>query len=59
MPLPLTALDRLAENLVPKSFEPGEVVMRKGEPGDHYLLIAEGEVEVSDDDRILRRLQAR
>ena len=54
VPLPLTALDRLAENFVPKSFEPGELVMRKGEPGDHYLLIAAGEVEVSDDDRILR-----
>ncbi len=54
VPLPLTALDRLAESLVPMSFEPGEVVMRKGERGDHYLLIAEGEVEVSDDQRILR-----
>ena len=28
--------------------------MRKGEPGDHYLLIAEGEFEVSDGDRLLR-----
>ena len=54
MPLPLTALDRLAESLVPMSFDPGEVVMRKGEPGDHYLLIADGEVEVSDDERLLR-----
>jgi Cyclic nucleotide-binding domain/Major Facilitator Superfamily len=53
-PLPLTALDRLAEQLVPRSFEPGEVVMRKGEPGDHYLLIEGGEVEVSDDGRVLR-----
>ncbi len=48
-PLPLTALDRLAESLVPVSFAPGDVVMRKGDPGDHYLLIAEGEVDVSDD----------
>ena len=48
-PLPLTALDRLAESLVPVSFGPGDVVMRKGDPGDHYLLIAEGEVEITDD----------
>jgi cyclic nucleotide-binding protein/MFS transporter len=53
-PLPLTALDRLAENLTFVSFEPGDVVMRKGEPGDHYVLIADGEVEVSDDGRLLR-----
>jgi hypothetical protein len=53
-PLPLTALDRLVESLVPKSFEPGDVVMRKGEPGDHYLLIAEGELEVSDEGQVLR-----
>jgi MFS family permease len=53
-PLPLTALDRLAERLVPLTFEPGEVAMRKGDPGDHYLLIAEGEFEVSDDERLLR-----
>jgi MFS family permease len=53
-PLPLTALDRLAERLVPRSFEPGEVVMEKGEQGDHYLLVAEGEVEVSDDGHVLR-----
>ena len=54
VPLPLTALDRLAESLVLVSFEPGATVMRKGEPGDHYLLIAEGIVEVSDDGRTLR-----
>jgi MFS family permease len=53
-PLPLTALDRLAEQLVPLSFEPGDVLMRKGEPGKHYLLIADGEVEVSDDGHVLR-----
>jgi MFS family permease len=53
-PLPLTALDRLAENLVRVSFDPGQVVMRKGEPGDRYLLIGAGEVEVRDDELLLR-----
>jgi len=54
-PLPLTALDRLVESLIPLEYAPGDVVMRKGEPGEHYLLIAEGEVEVSDDENVLRR----
>ena len=53
-PLPLTALDQLAESLVPVSFEAGDIVMRKGEPGDSYLLIADGIVDVSDDGRQLR-----
>ena len=53
-PLPLTALDRLAESLSPVAFAQGDVVMRKGEPGDAYLLIADGEVDVTDDERRLR-----
>jgi MFS family permease len=53
-PLPLTALDRLAENLAPVAFAQGDLIMRKGDPGDHYLLIADGEVDVSDDGRALR-----
>ena len=50
-PLPLTALDRLAESLSPQSFAPGDLVMREGDPGDHYFLIADGEVDVSADGR--------
>jgi MFS family permease len=53
-PLPLTALDRLAESMVPVSFEPDEVLMRKGEPGERYVLIASGTVDVCDDDLTLR-----
>jgi MFS family permease len=52
-PLPLTALDRLAERMVPVSFAKGEVLMREGEPGEHYLLISSGSVEVSSDARVL------
>jgi MFS family permease len=49
-PLPLTALDRLAESMLPVSFEPDEVLMRQGEPGERYVLIASGEVDVCDDE---------
>ena len=52
-PLPLTALDRLAEGMSLCSFAPGEVVMRKGDSGEHYILIADGEVDVSDDGKAL------
>lgn len=53
-PLPLTALDRLAESLTPVGFAPGDLVMREGDPGDSYLLIAEGEVDVTRAGRHLR-----
>jgi MFS family permease len=52
-PLPLTALDRLAESLVAVSFDPGEALMRADEPGEEYVLIEDGEVEVSADGRSL------
>lgn len=52
-PLPLTALDRLAESLVPVSYGESEVVMREGDPGDGYVLIEHGEVDVSADGRSL------
>ena len=48
-PLPLTALDRLAESLVPVSFAPGDALMREGEPGEEYLLIEQGHVDVRVD----------
>jgi hypothetical protein len=49
-PLPLTALDRLAESMAPVSFEPHEVLMRQGELGERYVLIASGNVDVCDDE---------
>jgi hypothetical protein len=57
-PLPLTALDRLAESLTPVSYLPGDVVMREGDIGDHYLLIADGEVDVAASGRHLRTCRA-
>jgi hypothetical protein len=49
-PLPLTALDRLAERMSPVSFEAGDVLMRQGELGERYVLIADGTVDVCDDE---------
>ena len=53
-PLNLSALERLASALTPVSFEPGDVLMREGEPGDRYVVIESGEVEVSQGGRQLR-----
>ena len=52
-PLPLTALDQLAETMTPVRYAEGEALMRKGESGDEYVLIAVGEVLVSDDGALL------
>jgi hypothetical protein len=54
-PLPLTALDLLAERMAPVSYAAGEALMRQGERGEEYVLLASGEVEVSQDDRVLGR----
>jgi MFS family permease len=53
-PLPLTALERLAGAAVPVEFAPGQVLMAEGEPGDHYIIIETGDVEVTDAGRYLR-----
>ena len=53
--MPLTALDRVAESLAAVSYESGDVVMRESERGDTYVLIEDGEVDVSTGGRFLGR----
>jgi len=53
-PLPLTALERLCEGIAPVAFAEGDLLMRQGEPGDRYLVVARGEVAVLDGERTLR-----
>jgi len=50
-PLPLTAIDRLAAAARPVTFEPGDVLMRQGEPGDTYIAIESGTVAIDIDGR--------
>ncbi|MGH2383221.1 MAG: MFS transporter [Candidatus Limnocylindria bacterium] len=45
-PLPLTVLEQLAGGMVPARFSPGESIVREGEAGDDYFLIASGVAEV-------------
>ncbi len=54
--LPMTAIERLATGLEPRSFAAGEVVMREGDPGEEFLVVEAGEIEVSVAGRAVQRL---
>jgi MFS family permease len=45
-PLPVHVLEELASALVPLAVEPGDVVIRTGDPGDRFYLVAEGLLDV-------------
>src|SRR6185437_511132 len=45
--LPLTAVERLAAGMTPLAASRGQVLVREGEPGDTYVIVASGEVEVT------------
>ena len=46
-PLPLAVTELLAAEIEPRQFPAGAVVMREGEAGDHFYLIADGSAAVS------------
>lgn len=46
-PLPLAVTGLLAAETEPRQFPAGTVVIREGEPGDHFYLIIEGSATVS------------
>jgi MFS family permease len=52
-PLPLTAIDRLADAARPVTFQPGEVIMRQGDVGDRYVAITGGTVAIEIDGRFV------
>lgn len=54
--LPLTGIERLVSGGVPVAYGAGDVLMRKGDPGDAFLVIDTGEVAVTDGDRRLATL---
>lgn len=56
-PLPGGSLEHLAARLVPLRVEPGTVIVREGDPGDRFYIVAEGEVEVSQDGTPVSRLE--
>jgi MFS family permease len=55
-PLPGASLEHLAARLVPLRLGPGEVIVREGDAGDRFYIVVEGEVEVSQYDRVVSEL---
>ena len=45
-PLSLAAKDRVAANLIPISVPAGDVVIRAGDPGDRFYIVADGEFQI-------------
>jgi hypothetical protein len=54
--LPMTAVERLVAGLVPVAYPAGSSLMIQGEPGDRFVVIATGEVDVLVDGRPTNRL---
>lgn len=57
-PLPGPSLEHLAQRLVPLQLEPGSVIVREGDAGDRFYMVAEGEVEVTEGGKPLSTLEA-
>lgn len=55
-PLSVLSIEQLAASLVPVHAEPGEEVIRQGETGDRYYVLAEGSVDVLVDGIRVRSL---
>jgi hypothetical protein len=57
-PLPLAMVETLALRLEPRRHAPGEVIVRQGDDGDTFYVIADGTVEVHRDGALRRRQDA-
>lgn len=57
-PLPGGSLEHVAARLVPLRVERGTVIVREGDAGDRFYIVAEGEIDVSQDGRTISELAA-
>jgi hypothetical protein len=55
-PLPAPAIERVASRLIPTEAAAVTPIVRQGEPGDRFYIIAGGEVAVSKDGRVVASL---
>ncbi len=55
-PLPLALVEHLASELDTATYEPGDVIIREGEPGVRFYIIAEGRAHASKDGRQLSEM---
>ncbi len=57
-PLPGGSLEHLAARLVPLRVDAGTVIVREGDAGDRFYIVAEGGIEVSQDGLTISELDA-
>jgi len=55
-PLPFAIVEHLASELQPATYEPGDVIIREGEPGDRFYIIAAGRARAAKDGKQLREM---
>jgi MFS family permease len=55
-PLPFAIVEYLASVLEPATYEPGDVIIREGEPGERFYLIASGRARASKDGKQLSEM---
>jgi MFS family permease len=55
-PLPGASLEHVAARLVPLRVDPGTVIVREGDSGDRFYIVAEGELEVMQDSVMISTL---
>jgi MFS family permease len=57
-PMPGASLEHLAGRLVPLRLEPSTMIVREGDAGDRFYIVAEGEVEISEGGFTVSQLSA-
>ena len=57
-PLPFAIVEHLASELKSATYEPGDVIIREGEPGVRFYMIAEGRAHASKDGGLLTEMGA-
>ena len=57
-PLPGGSLEHLAGRLVPMRLDPGTMIVREGDAGDRFYIVADGEVQISESGKPLSILGA-
>jgi MFS family permease len=57
-PLPFATVEHLASELQSATYQPGDVIIREGEPGERFYIIAEGRARASRDGDQLREMGA-
>ncbi len=57
-PLPYAMIEHLATELQPATYQPGDVIITEGEPGDRFYIIVEGRVRASKEGQRLNEMSA-